>query len=389
MSPPDRRRRRAHRFTLVGLVAAAVLLTVLIGAVLRVGRTSGPYWRTIDRSYAAQATVLVDRSNRTAVQLRSVLRSVAGQSRTEVQAELDLLVRTTSSTARAAAALEPPAPWEGLGASFAGALGDRARGVVRLRNAVEGLLGMSAPSTTTTAARSGGTAGSGTELSTGQAASALGGVGSLLERADRSYAQVRRAFRRAPGHPRLPTSRWVTDPGRWAAGPVATVVDQIVSSPTLAPVHQVVLVPHAVSVTPPAVPQPPAAAGATSLLRPTRSVTVTGVVANRGNVVEHHLTVTATVQPLGAVAGARRSTRTVSLAPGRSVAVRLPPLPVLPGHTYDLTVSVTAPAGQDAGAGTTQTFAVEVASDVSPPPTTTTTTTTQPASTSGSTRTSG
>ena len=368
MSPPDRRRRRAHRSTVVTLVAAALVVAVLIGGALRIGGASGPYWGAIDRSYAGQGKVLVDRSNRAAAQLGYVLGKMTGQSRTLVQSELDLLVRTTADTAAAAAALEPPPPWGGLGSGFAGALADRARAVARLRRTVDGLLGMGpAPADTTTSATAG------PVLSSGSAATDLSGVGVLLERADRSYAQVRRAFRHAPGRARLPLSRWVRDPGYWAAGPVATMVDQLLGSAALAPVHRVVLVPDAVSITPAVVPQTPAAPSATSKLPPTRSVTVTAVVANRGNVAEHHLVVTAAVRPLDGGSAAQRTT-TVSLAPGRSVAVLLAPLPVAPGHSYDLTVSVAPPTGQAPGPSTTLTFPVQVHSAYSPPPTTTTTT---------------
>lgn len=382
MSRPDRRRRRAHRSIVLVLVGGGALLAVLIGGALRIGGASGPYWQSIDRSYAAQGRVLVDQSNRAKVQLSRVLGAMASQSRRQVQAELDLLVRATGETAQAAAALEPPAPWGGLGSEFAGAMADRSRAVARLRSTVEGLLGMSPPSGGTGGAASSGSQPSSaiSALSRGAAARALGDVGRLLERADRSYAAVRRAFRHAPGAPRLPVSTWVTDPGAWASGPVATVVDRLLRSPTLAPVRQVVLLTDAVSVTPPAVPQPPQAPGATSLLGPTRSVTVTAVVANQGNVAERHLELTASVRPLAGGAEVRRST-TVSLSPGRSVAVRLPPLPVVPGHSYDLTVSVTPPAGQAPGGATSQTYALEVA----PTGTTTTTTTTRPPGAHGAT----
>ncbi|MGH9089441.1 MAG: hypothetical protein ACRDYZ_15255 [Acidimicrobiales bacterium] len=389
MSPPDRRRRRARPSNVAGVVLVAVVLVLLIGGLTRVESVSGPYWRNVDRSYAAQGRVLVDRSNRSAVELRQLLAHWAGQTRRVLEVQLDLLVRTTARTARAAAALSPPAPSGDLGTRFATALADRARAVADLRGAVDGLLGMSplpiataggttpatpAAATTTATAGAATTAGGRVTLSAAQAASAMGDAGEVLERADHSYRQLRRDFARAPGGARIPASRWVTDGAAWARGPVQTVADQLVGAPSLAPLHQVVLVPSAVSVEPAPLPGGGGAPPGGALLPPTHSLGVTAVVADRGNVDERSLHVTATVTPAGGGRGERQSA-TISLTAGASQAVTLHRLPVDPGRTYQLTVAVAPPAGEAPGLSTSTTYTVAVAPSASPPPTTTTTTT--------------
>lgn len=384
MSLPERRRRRVRPSTLVGVVVAALVVAILVGALTRVGSASDPYWGRVDRSYAAQGRVLVDRSNHSAAQLRQLLGSWAGSSRQLLEVKLDLLVRTTARTARAAAALAPPAPWGGLGDQFSSAMADRARAVGDLRATVDGLLGMSpvppataggtTPATALDATAV--TARHGATVSAAQATSAMAGVGALLERADHAYAAVRRAFARAPGNAHLPASRWVLDRATWSGGPVQTLVGQLTAAPQLAAVHQVVLVPSAVSVTP--APLPAAAkstAPGASLLPPTHSIEVTAVVADYGNVAERDLVVRASVEPAdGSGNAVQRRSAPVALQPGASTAVQLHALAVRPGRTYRLTVSVTPPPDEAPGLPTSQTFTVTVAPSASPPPTTTTTT---------------
>ncbi len=381
MSPVDRRRRRARPATVVGIALVVLVLALLVGGLVRVGAVSTSYWRSVDRSYAAQGAVVVDQSNQTAGDLRRLLAGWTSQTRRALESTLDLLVRTTDQQAQAAAALSPPEPWGSLGPRFAAVLADRARAAADLRSAVDGLLGM-APLPIQTAQgatnpETGGANGS-VVLTASQAASALGRVGALLEQADRTYGRVRHGFARAPGGARLPASRWVRNTAGWSSGPALTAAEQLAGAPKLAARHQVVLVPTAIDVTPAPVPTPGASAGAATL-PPTSSLRVTVVVANDGNVGEHGLVVTASVQP---AAGGRTSQRTasVALAPGASEAVGLGVVPIVAGRSYQLTVAVTPPAGEVPGSTTSRTFAVKVAPNSAPPPTTTTTTTAPPRS---------
>jgi hypothetical protein len=184
------------------------------------------------------------------------------------------------------------------------------------------------------------------------AVQAITGVGQQLIQSDHAYQQVRRTLATIPGGKRLPASIWVPSPVLWGAGAVQTMVNQLTSSPTLAPTVDVVLV--AVSVTPPLLPPvpsvngqqqaPPLAAGAIPI-PPTCTVAVTAVVRNEGTVVVTKLPVRATVQPLSGGA-AFLVKKAVTLGPGASLAVALPAMPVQPATAYSLTVTLDPPSGQ-------------------------------------------
>jgi len=336
-------------------VVAVVVLGLLIGGALRVGRASGPYWVDVNRSYAAQGVGLVDQSNRTGAQLRRLMARMPGLTRGTLQQQLDVLVADSGQVATTAAALSPPTPTDGMGPQFATALADRAKAVTQLRTAVDGLLGMAplpvvgASTTTTTTAPQ-------ALLPAGQAATDIAAAGTMLRSADHGYSSVRHQFRSAPGRARLPASVWVTHPGVWTSSAAQALVGQLSSSSSLAARHQVVLLHNGIRLTPPALPPatsaPPAATGT---VPPTHRLSVTAVVANQGNVDEPHIAVTIGIQ------GGPTHSRTISLAAGRSAAVPLPPFKVTPGHSYVLTLSVNPPAGQTVRTNTSTTFTIQVA----------------------------
>ena len=104
------------------------------------------------------------------------------------------------------------------------------------------------------------------------------------------------------------------------------------------------------------------------------------MLANQGNVTAEGVVVSGQVVPQAGGATASTS-RTVSLAAATTQAVALPPLKVVPGRTYNLSVAITPPTAQADRSGISETFTVHIAA--SPPPTTTTaptTTTTAPRS---------
>ncbi|HEX4082480.1 MAG TPA: hypothetical protein VHX40_05890, partial [Acidimicrobiales bacterium] len=250
-----RRRRRSLTTTLVIVLVAVVALVLLIGGAVRVGRASGPYWADLNRSYVAQATTQIDRSNQTGAQLRTLLRTVMADepslSRPALQQQLDSLVTASSQTATSGAALAPPTPSGNLGKGFAGVLTDRAEAVTETRAAVDGLLGMAplpvvgAPTTSTTPVPK-------ALLTSDQATADLAGAGRLLHAADQAYAAVRRQFRGASGGAVPPRSVWLRQP--WTAGTASALVDQLSGSHSLLADHRVVLLPHGIRLTPPVVP---------------------------------------------------------------------------------------------------------------------------------------
>ncbi len=333
----------------VGLaLLVVVVLALLVGGILDVGRASAPYRRDVNRSYVAQASELALQSNATGAELRTLMASMTTLDRDSVGHQLEALAATSAQVAQESAALTPPDPSVD---GFEQVMAERAQAVREVQGAVDGVLGLS-----------GGTIG------TGVAASRIAGAGSLLRQADREYAQVRRQFLVAPGNARLPRSTWVLDPSGWSAAPVTSLVQALTLTPSLAPVHRMVVVPGTVHIVPAAV--PPVHPGGPSVVLPTTSLQVSAVVANQGNVDERGVRATASVTPQGPGRSDLRSVA-VSIGAGGSADVTFPQLAVAPGDTYTLDVSVDPPPGQTVRSEASYTVRI-----APPTPATTTTTTT-------------
>lgn len=358
MSPLDRRRRRRLRPIGALAIVGLILLALLIGGALKIGSSSTTFWRSVDQSYATAARAVVNQSNRTGTQLTELLADMASRTRQGLEAQLDTLVRTSQSTAQAAADLRPPTPPSGVGTLVANAFTGRATALARFRAVIDGLLSM-AP--LPVAGAPGSQTGDIASLSSAAATTALGQVGAQLIAADRTYQTARHRLPTDPGDAHLPASVWVLHAGSWDDASASAMVGALLGAPHLQAVHQVVLLTQALQLTPAPVPQGATALPAgTSVVPPTHALHITAVVANQGNVDDPHVQVTAEVQPTGKGSLARRS-HTIALAAGSSSAVQLAPLPVVPGRNYSVTVSVAPPAGEVAGSATSTTFTIEVA----------------------------
>ncbi len=351
------------------------MLAALVGGLLREHSQSSGYERALDRSYAAQARPIVEESNRLEVKLRAMLRSMPRQTRTSLELGLDTLVRSASSLAEEAATAAFPPPSGSAGADVAAAMADRADAARVLRSAVDGLLGMAplpvagAPVTSTpeTPAQ---------RLSVPAAAAELAKVGLLLAEGDRSYAEGRRVLRLAPGHALLPASAWSGRSTVLSTGGALALANALMGSPSLAAVHRVELVTHALALTPAPVPSTGGATpgGPAAVLPPTGRIGLSVVVANDGNVTERGIVVRASVrsagQPAatGSGAGAEHSETSsrVALSPGSSISVTLPAIPVVPGRRYTIAVSVDPPIPDTQGAVTSDAVSVRVAPPASP-----------------------
>lgn len=368
MPPTDlrRRRRRRRRLSRLSVTVVAVALAVvvgvlvLVGSIAKVGHESGPYWRDVDRSYATEIRGIVRQSNATDSQLRTVVAHMAGDTRTHLEASLDTLVSTTQELAREAATFSTPAPAAGAGADISRAMADRAKAVADLRRTVNGLLDMAPLPEPGTGGATARTSGART-VSASAAASRFEAVGALLGDADRLYSAGRRALARAPGHVRLPAPASLRRTVAWTSGSAQSTVRELIGSSSLAAVSDVVLVPHALVLTP--APVPPAqgsSAGATLRLPPTYRLSLTAVVADEGNVAAPGVVVEARLQPTRGKAVVERSGR-LRVVPHGAVSVSLPAFHVLPAAHYTLTVALTSPPASSAGAGGTQTLSVSIA----------------------------
>jgi hypothetical protein len=327
-----------------------VLAALLIGGLAEVSRQSQGYDATSNRTLAAQGTVVARQSNVTATSATALLETIQSQTRPGLQIALDNLVQETADESVQARAASGAAPMGTVGTDFAAAFADRAHAMSDLRAAVDGYLGLQplpVVGAATTAA-----SGNGTNvplLTSTDAANRIATAGVLLAHSDSLYRSVRHALRTAAGNARLPMSTWVRDPQLWAPGVVASQIDLMSSSPSLAAVHYLAL--RTVQISPPALPTPPGAAANVSVLTPTTRISVDVVLANDGSVAEPHATVHYTLADQTSGATSIR-THTVSLAPDTSQALPTVEFRVVAGTTYLLTVSVDVPAGQTQLAGT-------------------------------------
>jgi len=318
-------------------------VALAVGVAGQVEATSGSYWRTVDRGFAALAGPLAQASGRSAAVLSSFLAGAPGMDRETFFATLDRLAADTATTLRRFAGIVPPWPGHGAAAGCVAAMDERGRAVASLRQALEGVLG----------GRSG--TGGGDEAA---AAGAMAGAGATLVSADVSWASCRLALHRTPGHPWLPASVWVTDPGAWSAASAGAFVAAVVGSPTLAAVHRLSVT--AVST------EPPSLAGtgssqAPAVVAPTTALRLVVVVDDEGNVDEPGLVVSVVADSPGGPPQTVRAT--AALGAGGAVAVDLPPLRVTPGSSLTLQVSAVPATGQ--GAASTS-FALVVAAATTP-----------------------
>jgi hypothetical protein len=336
LSSRRRARKQSRAGRLVLAACAAVVVALVIGGVTQVGRQSGPFYTSVNRSFATQATTIVQQSNATGASLRHLIGTMPNEDRRTLQANLDLLTAQAERQAATAGTLTSPASPGDVQGQFANVLSQRDQAVQDFRSAVDGLLGMSplptagAPTSTATVAAKTTRA----VLPTTTVTNRIAAVGTVLVAADRDYRSLRHAL----------SSRWVTDDTTWQPGPVATQVQVLQASPSLLPSHRLVL--RVVKVTPPAL--PPANGVATpnaSILSPTHSVSLQVVISNVGSVDEPHASVQFTLTP-PAPGTAATKTRSVAVAAAGSVSLDPTSFKVKPGTSYQLTVAIVLPAGQ-------------------------------------------
>jgi hypothetical protein len=342
--PRRRARRRSPARPVILLLAALIVLALLIGGLAEVSRQSQGYDAGSDRSLAAQGTVVVEESNATAAQLRTLMSGVSTQTRQGLQLGLDTAVQETATESARAEMAAHSTALGALGADFATAFADRAQSMAELRAAVDGFLGMqparvAGTSVTTASSPADGAA----PLSATEATDRIAAAGGLLTRADTLFRSVRHTLAGASGHARLPTSVWVTDSGTWAAGNIAAQVDLLSSSPELAPTHDLTL--RTVRLAPPALPAAPGAPPGLSVISPTTQLGVSVVLTNNGSVTEPSGTVRFTLANQTSGAATTRN-ESMALAAGGSATLPTVTFGVKPGTTYLLTVSVVLPAGQ-------------------------------------------
>jgi hypothetical protein len=340
-----------------------------VGVIIAVGLEKAPsqstgYTRAVDRSYADQIRLVVAASTDQGKQFRALVASMPQQTRTSLEASLDTLVRATASTARQAATAATPAPAGRAGPEIAAAMADRAAAARGLRTAVDRFLVMT-PLPVIGAPDAGAQSAGPRPISVAGAAAALARVGRLLVRGDRSYAAGRKALEGGPGHQRLPRSAWSGRAQTWTPAGVLTLVDALRRSTSLAPVRRVQLLTDTLALTPAPVPAP-SATQRIAVVPPTGRLGVTVVIENGGNVAErgievHEVVASAGGAGAGSADGRRGHGQRINLTAHSSETVSLPPVSVVPGHRYTVTVTVVPPVPDAPGASTSDTVSARIA----------------------------
>jgi hypothetical protein len=351
---PRRSRRRARRRSTAGTIivlgAVVLLLALFVGGLTQVSRQSQGYDANSNRTLAEQGGVVAQQSNATATSVTALMDVIQTQNRPGLQIELDGAVKQSADESVRAASAARATPLGSVGANFAAVFADRAQAMRELRAAVDGYLGMQPlPVAGTTATTVSTSAGEATLLSAAQATNRIAAAGVLLAHSDTLYRSVRHTLAAAAGHARLPASAWVRNPQQWGLGSVATQVDLMATSPSLAATHYLAL--RTVQISPPALPTPQGGSSNVSVISPTAQISVDVVLANNGTVAEPRATVHFTMANQASGATATRA-ETVALASDASQALPTADFHVTPGQTYVLTISVVLPAGQTQTIGT-------------------------------------
>jgi hypothetical protein len=357
LSTHRRARRRSRRRLIILSVCLLIVVALLVGGITQIGRQSGPFEASVNRSFALQATTVVDESNDTAQLLRRLMANMQTGGRRTLQAGMDTVSAQAHQEAAAADNLATPTAPGDVQGEFAAVLSKRADAVDRVRSALDGLLGQGPLPVAGSPGGDGALVAPPALLSSTAATDRLVAAGTVLVRADRSYRSLRRALRRLAGHARLPASKWITAANLWQPGAVASRVELV--STSLAVTHRLVL--SVVKVTPPALPSPTGVASpGLSVLSPTTSVMVQVVLSNLGSVDEPHASVQfqLTPQPTGT---AVTIARTAGVAAAGSVSLPSASFRVKPGTDYQLTVAVALPAGQTDATGASLSEVLQIA----------------------------
>ncbi len=318
------------------MVVSAVVVILAVAAVAQIGPTSGPYRRTLDRGYAALAQPLVTESDASGVALFTFLHTASSLGRIAFFFDLDNLATDTATVARRYDAITPPDP--SVAVPCDAAIAARASAVSTVRNAMEGVIG--------------GPTGLGV-VDESAATAAMTSAGAQLQSADASWAACRRALRHASGSALVPKSVWVRHPEVLAAGTAAHLVAAVASSPSLTPVHSIVVLA--------VVTDPAAVASGSTLVTPATTTLVAHVVlSNQGNVDEDGVELGGVATPQGSLAKPVLVERTLNLAPARSTTLLLPAFTVEPGSSYTLQVVAESPHSTGTGALASRSVQVQV-----------------------------
>jgi hypothetical protein len=332
----NRRTRSRRRLVVLGVVVIALLVAGLLVGVVEAAHRAVSYRRSVDQSFAAEASSLLVSSNATGAELSKVLSSPGSLGRVLLESRLQSMAQQAAVDAQASEDLLSPPPDARAAVLLVDTLRLRDEAVATIRSTIEGLLvlapvnpvGDDAPRPPLP--RLFGLPG---------AKALLRHAGEQLVLADRDYAGLPTTFAGASGGAQLPASQW-TQPssGRLMPETLLDVATALTSDPVLAATVHLVIV--AVETTPPLLP-----IGRGYPVAPTRSFSVAISVNNSGST-PALVTAIIRVRPLGRL-GHFDSGRTAATVDAEgAVGLQLPTMAVVPGEHCLVTIELVRPPRQ-------------------------------------------
>ena len=325
----------SRRRRLLVLVALAAFITALV-LVGHGSATTSPNASEAVQAYLDQVRPGVQQTATEGADFADVRSKAMTLGRDGIDRRLDRLASEAKSTLTSIDTLGPPPSMRVAQAYLVAALGVRLKAVREARGAMDGAL------TITTASDHG----------VGEAVFELSTVSQDLGLGDRAFTLFLGSL---PARQAMPAaSPWIADESQWTSVQLAAFVDRLRSSASAVPVHDLAMLafqtdPGVVSVL----------TDGTEVIPASHTTSVSMVVENVGNQVEHNLRVWVYFTPDGATAPELKLNYFIDLGPGATRALTLNPLPTDPGMHGRLEVTVTPLPGETDVANNTLSTHVE------------------------------
>src|SRR5579871_6306981 len=204
---PVRHGRSRRRVAVLGGLVCVLVAVALLAGVVEAAHRSASYRMTVDQSFAASASVLVDDSNATGTELVEVLASTHHLGRVLLESRLQWLAQQSADDLAAASDLVPPPPDADAANRLIDTLKLRSLAVASIRTTLEGLLGLTPADPTGT---SGSPLPASPPLGVPGAERLLKHAGEQLVLADRAYRGLPALFSHVTGGDLLPDSAWTS-----------------------------------------------------------------------------------------------------------------------------------------------------------------------------------
>src|ERR1039458_10147624 len=203
----NRRSRSNRRLTLLVAALVALLALTLLAGVVTAAHRDPAYRRSVDHSFAAAASAVVQSSTITGHELAAVMLDPGRFGRTLLESRLQSLAQSAAQDSTTAALLAPPPPDANAYDRLVSTLRLRALAVASIRSSLEGLLGLTP---TTPAGTAGAQPPASLAIGIFGAQARLRHAGEQLVLADRAYRGLPHLFFLASAGAILPPSRWTS-----------------------------------------------------------------------------------------------------------------------------------------------------------------------------------